>query len=388
MTLGDPDFGKTTSGQALARHAGAARDRWVDPYAWLRDPGYPKVEDPAIRAYLEAENAYFEAVMAPKKDLVEHCTPSSRGGSRTTTARCRSQTATGSITGPSRPAPSTAPGTGPPGPAASPWSSSTSRPWPRAELLQPRQPGGQPRCAAPGLRHRQRRLRALRHPDQGSGVGRGRRRGDPNTSGGVVWAADSSTFFYVELNDNLRPYRVRLHRLGNSPRTTRSSTRRTTRPSSSASAETQSRRFVIVGAGSHVTREIRLIEAAVPSAADAGGRAARRSSLQRRARGRPLVDPHQRHPRELPPGLGPVESPGEANWQEEIAGSDDDYLIDVTCFADFMVVTERRHGLANLRVRRYDGSEHAIDFQEAVYTAGLGDNREFGPTGSGSASRR
>nr|MDJ0936999.1 S9 family peptidase [Kiloniellales bacterium] len=42
-----------------------------DPYAWLRDPGYPEVKDPEILAHLEAENAYFHAVMAPRAALTE-----------------------------------------------------------------------------------------------------------------------------------------------------------------------------------------------------------------------------------------------------------------------------------------------------------------------------
>ena len=32
-----------------------------DPYAWLRDKDYPKVDDPDVLAYLKAENAFFEA---------------------------------------------------------------------------------------------------------------------------------------------------------------------------------------------------------------------------------------------------------------------------------------------------------------------------------------
>ena len=42
-----------------------------DPYAWLKDPDYPDVKDPAILAYLEEENAYFEGVMAPHRPLVD-----------------------------------------------------------------------------------------------------------------------------------------------------------------------------------------------------------------------------------------------------------------------------------------------------------------------------
>jgi oligopeptidase B len=43
----------------------------TDDYAWLRDAGYPQVTDKAVLAHLEAENAWFEARMAPRKTLVD-----------------------------------------------------------------------------------------------------------------------------------------------------------------------------------------------------------------------------------------------------------------------------------------------------------------------------
>ena len=59
----------------LARRAPERRERfgivWTDEYAWLRDPAYPDVKEPEIRAYVEAENAYYEAFMAPHRGLVE-----------------------------------------------------------------------------------------------------------------------------------------------------------------------------------------------------------------------------------------------------------------------------------------------------------------------------
>jgi hypothetical protein len=42
-----------------------------DPYAWLRDPGYPDVKDADVLAYLNAENAYFETAMKPQRGLVD-----------------------------------------------------------------------------------------------------------------------------------------------------------------------------------------------------------------------------------------------------------------------------------------------------------------------------
>jgi oligopeptidase B len=42
-----------------------------DPWAWLRDPGYPNVTDTDVLAYLEAENALFERAMADRKPLLD-----------------------------------------------------------------------------------------------------------------------------------------------------------------------------------------------------------------------------------------------------------------------------------------------------------------------------
>lgn len=54
-------------GAARRPHALEAHgDRRVDPYYWLRDK-----QDPEVRAYLEAENAYTDAVMAPMAGLRE-----------------------------------------------------------------------------------------------------------------------------------------------------------------------------------------------------------------------------------------------------------------------------------------------------------------------------
>ena len=43
----------------------------ADPYRWLKDESYPTVDDADVLAYLEAENAYFEAMMAPHQAQVE-----------------------------------------------------------------------------------------------------------------------------------------------------------------------------------------------------------------------------------------------------------------------------------------------------------------------------
>lgn len=42
-----------------------------DPYNWLKDPGYPEVDDQPIIDYLSAENTYFNLFLEPNKPLVD-----------------------------------------------------------------------------------------------------------------------------------------------------------------------------------------------------------------------------------------------------------------------------------------------------------------------------
>ena len=45
--------------------------RLSDPWHWLQDPAYPDVNDPDVLAYLKAENDYFDAVMGPHQGLID-----------------------------------------------------------------------------------------------------------------------------------------------------------------------------------------------------------------------------------------------------------------------------------------------------------------------------
>ena len=51
----------------------ATADRIEDPYAWLRDPGYPEVKDEQVLDYLKAENAYFKAAWRPTPTSSKPC---------------------------------------------------------------------------------------------------------------------------------------------------------------------------------------------------------------------------------------------------------------------------------------------------------------------------
>ena len=57
----------------------ATASRVEDPYHWLKDQSYPTVDDEDVLAYLRAENAYFEAAMAPHQPLIETLFQEMRG---------------------------------------------------------------------------------------------------------------------------------------------------------------------------------------------------------------------------------------------------------------------------------------------------------------------
>jgi hypothetical protein len=70
-----------------------------DPYFWLKDQGYPKVDDEDVLAYLNAENAYFEAAMKPHSALVETIFQEMKGRIKEDESSVPYRTATGSTGG-------------------------------------------------------------------------------------------------------------------------------------------------------------------------------------------------------------------------------------------------------------------------------------------------
>ncbi|MFT6032957.1 MAG: oligopeptidase B [Arenicella sp.] len=65
------------------------------------------------------------------------------------------------------------------------------------------------------------------------------------------------------------------------------------------------------------------------------------------------------------------------NWKTLIEGSDDSYLLGMQTFRDFMVIKSRDAGLEKIHIRRYNGDNHEVAFPEVLFTADLGVNLEF-----------
>jgi oligopeptidase B len=75
----------------------------------------------------------------------------------------------------------------------------------------------------------------------------------------------------------------------------------------------------------------------------------------------------------------PVATPGEAHWTDFVPADPEVKVDDVTLFAKYAVVTERRGGLPRLRVIEFaTGASHEIPFPEPSYEAALAANAEYG----------
>ncbi len=351
-----------------------------DPYHWLRDPDYPKVTQPEILAYLNAENRYFESVMAPHAALVETLFEE---------LKARQQ----------------------PDEAAVPWKDGNYeyqwrfatdaqyriwRRWPVGKpdeaqtiLDEPALADGLDYFALGGLDISP-NGRYLAYATDTDGSERftvrvkdlhtGALLPDTlrGTAGGIVWANDNATLFYVELTENWRPYLVKSHRLGQDAATDRHVYQESGGTFFVSIDKTQSEAYLLIGAGDHVTSEIRFIPADAPDTPP-------RLIAPRRTKHEYDVEHHgdffyirtnDTH-KNFRLVRANVADPSETNWQSVIDGNDRDYLIGLDCFADFLVLEERVDGLDQIRIRDYDGNEHTVAFPEASYDAGLGTNAEY-----------
>ena len=351
-----------------------------DPYHWLRDPAYPKVENPDILAYLESENAYFEAQMANQQDLVD--------------------TLFEEIKARQVPDESSVPLVD--GAYEYQWRFEAGGQY----RLWSRWPVGHPEAAVVILdepaRAKERdyfrvggmavspdgRYLAWSEDTDGSeryliqvkDLDTGVVFADSiaEVAGTIVWAGDNATFFYLELTDNWRPYRVRAHRLGTPVDSDRVVYTETDDAFFVGVDSTQSEEFIVVSTGHHDANEVWILPSKTPDA-----------PLRQVVPRRPDHEYHLEHHADRFYVLtndrhknfrlvsAPVDDPSEANWTPVIDGSDSHYLLGVVCFADQMVIEERVDGLDRIRIRSYAGAEHYVPFAEGLYDAGLGANAEF-----------
>jgi oligopeptidase B len=381
-------------------------DTFADEYAWLASK-----DDPQTIAYLEAENAYTEAMTAGQAGLraavfeeikgrtqeTDLSVPTRKGGwwyySRTAQGKqyqvhCRCPVRPGEV---------------------SPPATSDGTPLPGEEvLLDANELAGDSPFFSLGAFSISPDGRLLAYSTDFAGDERftlrikdlqtGQTAPDeiPDTFYGSAWSRDGSALFYTTVDAAWRPYRVWRHMVGTPASDDVIVIEEPDQRFNVGVGMTRSERYVSLWLNSTLTSEVWLIDADHPTSGP-------RVVLPRRQGVEYSVDHQagpagadgQDHPGQLLilhndgalnfelasvplPQAGEVTQLADpANFSTVIAHREDTRLLGMDAFAGHLVVHFRRDGLTGLRILRTDGSEQEIGFPEPLYQVAPGPNPEY-----------
>ena len=203
----------------------------------------------------------------------------------------------------------------------------------------------------------------------------------PGTLSSLVWVAGDKGIVYSLANEQWRTDNARLHWLGQPLASDIELYHEDDEGFRVGSSLSSNEQWLIIGTSDHETSEVRLVPAADPLAAPLLVKA-RQAGVEYDVdlHGDTLFihtnDSHEN----FRLATAPLSAPGE--WTTLIVGSDTFYLTGVDLFRDFYVIEGRRAGLDQIEVRYYDDPARIepIQFPEASYSAGLGDNPEWAMT--------
>ena len=359
----------------------------VDDYAWLRADNWQEVlADPArtpadIRAHLDAENAYCDALMAPTKTLRAELLKELRG-------RIKEDD------------------------ADTPWPDgpfeyySRFREGGQHELIcrRPRDGGaeqilidgdaeakGKPffdmRAAEHSADHR---LLAWSSDDKGSELFTIRVRDLATGSdledrvthcdGTIVWDADGRSFLYVRVDDNHRTAQVFRHGLG-TPEKDDALVVEDLDPAWFVHLHrSHSRRFGVVSMSGHDATEVWLIDltdTSAPARLVAAREPAHRYEVEHH--GETLyIRTNCDGAEDFKLATALLSAPSRENWRDLVAHVQGRMIVAVSAYARHLVRLERENGLPRIVVREIaSGAEHAIAFPEEAYSLRMMAGLEF-----------
>jgi oligopeptidase B len=216
----------------------------------------------------------------------------------------------------------------------------------------------------------------------------------PDTSYGATWSLDGSVVFYTTVDAAWRPYRAWRHVVGMAAAEDVLVYEEADEKFRVGVGLTRSERYLVLSIASSVTSEAWLLDAGRPE----GGFtvvAPRRQGLEYHVEhqagtagtGRLLIL-HNDHAENFELAAAPLSDP--ASWTPIIAHRDDTRLLGVDAFAGHLVVYFRREGLTGLRIIGSDGpgpgdtaggalddAGYEVRFPEPVYSVVPLANREY-----------
>ena len=200
-------------------------------------------------------------------------------------------------------------------------------------------------------------------------------------TGSAVWAADNKTVFYTKKDEKtLRPYQVFRHVLGNNNTSDKLVFQENDETFSCGAIATKSRKYIMIGSFAKLSTEYRFIESKNPDS--------QFKLIEPRLKDLEYDVSHYGDKFYIVTNLDatnfrlmetPVDSPGKENWKEIISHRDDVFLEDVEIFKNYLVVSERKDGLTQLRIIAWKDMPNGkyLDFGEEVYMAYTSINPDF-----------
>ena len=358
-----------------------------DDYAWLKDPGWqsvmknPDALDADIRAYLEAENAYIEAVMKPAGTLQESLFEELK-------ARIKEDDSTVPApdgphayfrrfeTGGQHPIYCREPRDG--GPAETLLHGDREADGHDYFRIGACRHGPDHRLLAYSLDLNGSERFAIRFRDLATGADLDDRIDDAR--GDLVWANDGKTVFYTVLDENHRPYQVCRHRVGDDTGADVVVYEEGDPGFFVGLDKTESGRFIAITAHDHTTSEVHVIAADTPDAAP--------EIIAPRARDveydiadhgeRFLIRTNADGAVDFKIAEAPIDAPGRDNWRDVIGHRPGRLIRGLLVFRGWMARQERIDGLPRIVITDLaDGAEHAISFDEDAYDLGIVPGYEF-----------
>ena len=200
-----------------------------------------------------------------------------------------------------------------------------------------------------------------------------------NTTGSSSWANDNETLFYTKKDgETLRAYQIYRHQLGQKEDDLIFQEDDDT--FGATVYKSKSRKYIIIACYSTLTNEYHILNADDPNG--------KFKVFQPRVRGLEYSISHYQGHFYILTNKDKAtnfklmkcdEIDRDAKkWEEVIAHRDDVLIENIDIFKDYLVVSERRNGLNEIRIKRWDDSkEYYLPFNNETYTAYTGTNVDF-----------
>lgn len=351
-----------------------------DPWHWLRDPNYPKVEDADVLRYLNDENAYFDSWKSQHQGLIDELFAEMKGRVKEDESSVPIRDGEWLYWWAFRPG-------------------AEYRTWYRKAALggedqvlldepveaQDREyyrlgalevsPDGKLLATLADYDGSERFELRIRDLATGQDIETVTRVG----IGMPVWSNDSAGIIFCEVNDNWRSYCARYHRLGRPAAEDITLYEETEELGFAVGiGKSHDRSTVFVSTGDNATTEVRFVSADDPSQPLTliSRRRPNREYHVDAAHGKLWIHTNDEH---VNFRLAVADPGNPEAWETVIKGSDRVYLTGATAYRDHLAISSRVDGLDQLTLRTYAGDETRIPFKEASYSGFFMGNPEFAP---------